>query len=165
VETPTQASRTADTLGNRIRTLRITKGLTQETAARTAGVCVTTWRSWEAGTKQPRLFRGMAIAAALAVPVAALFRDDVVADVVLSADTVQRIRAEGRPASEEAAKRLASRLETELYEFATRRPVDVRAGARPKRRRSRAEVLTGIRAAETMRADARSRRQTGAVLS
>jgi len=148
-----------NTLGNRIRTLRITNGLTIETAARTTGVCISSWRAWEAGTKQPRLIRGLAIASALNVPVAALFRDGVVADVVVSADTVQRIRAEGRAACEEVARRLASQLEPAIYEMATRKPRDISAGSRARPRRTRVEKLAGVEQANAMRRAALERRR------
>jgi DNA-binding XRE family transcriptional regulator len=145
-------------LGARIRELRLTAGLTVPTAAKNAGVSVTAWNCWERGDKVPLLIRAPKIASALCVPVAALFRSDVIAEVVVSAETVQRIREGGRPACVETAGRLASQLEPVLLEAANRRPVDLSPGARPKRRRSRAEVLAGIHAAETTRAAARQRR-------
>jgi transcriptional regulator with XRE-family HTH domain len=126
--------------------------VTLETVARNAGVSVTSWRNWEAGRKAPRLVRGQAIASALGVPMAALFRSNVVAEVVVSDETVQRIRSEGRGACADVAKRLAAQLEPAIYEAATRKPADLRAGVRAKPRRSRAQVLAGVRQATEMRA-------------
>ena len=144
---------TAETLATRIRTLRLQQHIPQTTAATTAGVHVTTWRAWESGSKRPRLERGAAIAQALNVPVAALFADEVVlAEVRLSNETLETVRREGREGCRQAAERLASRLEPLIWQEATRPPVDVSAGARPKRRRSRAEVLAGIAEANKMRA-------------
>ena len=112
------------------------------------------------GSKRPRLERGAKIASALAVPVAALFAEEVVlAEVRLSHETLEQVRLEGRPACREAAERLASRLEPLIWQEATRKPVDIRPGARPKRRRSRAEVLAGIAEANRMRAEARRPRR------
>ena len=105
------------------------------------------------GTKRPRLERGAKIAQALNVPVAALFAEAVVlAEIRLSDETIQRVRREGQQACEEAAERIASRLEPLIWQEATRKPVNVSPGARPKRRRTRAEVLAGIAEANRMRA-------------
>jgi hypothetical protein len=79
----------------------------------------------------------------------------VLAEVRVSDETIEQVRREGREASKEAAQRLASRLEPLIWQEATRPPVDVSAGARPKRRRSREEVLAGIAEANRMRAAAR----------
>jgi transcriptional regulator with XRE-family HTH domain len=151
---------TAEALATRIRTLRLQTGISQTTAANTAGVHVTSWRNWESGSKRPRLERGDEIAQALNVPVAALFADEVVlAEVRVSEETIEKVRREGRDASKQAAERLALRLEPLIWLEATRKPVDVSAGARPRPRRSRAEVLAGIEQANAMRRAARERRR------
>jgi hypothetical protein len=97
------------------------------------------------GTKTPRFWRGQAIASALGVPTASLFTDAaVLAEIRVSDVTLGQIRREGRGACKAVAERLASLLEPLILQEATRPPVDVSPGARPKRRRTRAEVLAGI---------------------
>jgi hypothetical protein len=92
--------------------------------------------------------------------VAALFADEfVLAEVRVSDETIEQVRREGRPACKEAAERLASRLEPLIWQQATRKPVDISPSARPKRRRSRAEVLAGIAEANRMRAATRRPRR------
>jgi hypothetical protein len=92
--------------------------------------------------------------------VASLPTDEVVlAEVRVSDATIEQVRREGRPACREAAERLASRLEPLIWQEATRKPVDISPGARPKRRRTRAEVLAGIAEANRMRAEARRPRR------
>jgi hypothetical protein len=82
-----------------------------------------------------------------------LFTDEVVlAEVRVSDETIKRVRREGREACKEAAERLASRLEPLIWQEATRKPVDISAGARPRPRRSREEVLAGVAEANRMRA-------------
>lgn len=131
----------------RLRTLRLAAGLTVAVAARNARVSVTTWNKWERGQATPKLSRGHDIASALAVPVIALFTDQVaIADVVLMPETVARIRKEGRSAAAETAQRLAQQLEPAIYDAATRKPVDTRAGARAKPRKTRAERLAELNA-------------------
>lgn len=131
------------TFGQRIRTVRIAQGLTQAATARQAGVHTQTVSRWESGRVTPKLWRAGDIARALGVPVAALFTDElVVAEVVVSAETVAAIRKGGRDVARAAAQRLAEQLEPAIWEAATRKPVDTRPGARAKPRRSRAEVLT-----------------------
>ena len=89
------------------------------------------------------------------MPVAALFADDVVlAEVRVSNETIEQVRREGREASRSAAERIASRLEPLIWQEATRKPVDISPGERPKRRRTRLEVLAGIAEANRMRAAA-----------
>lgn len=132
---------------NRIRQTRLTQGLTIKTVAASAGVVPQTVGNWESGRTTPKLWRAGDIAQALGVPVAALFTDElVVAEVVVSAETVAAIRREGRSAAKAAADRLAAQLEPAIYEAATRKPADTRAGARAKPRRSRAEVLAELNA-------------------
>jgi hypothetical protein len=111
--------------------------------------------AWERGTRTPRLWRGQEIARALAVPVASLFTDEVVpAEVRVSDATIEQVRREGREASRSVAERIASRLEPIIWQAATRPPVDVSPGARPRRRASRVEKLAGIEQANRMRAAA-----------
>ena len=74
-------------------------------------------------------------------------------------ETIAQVRREGRTACKQAAERLAGMLEPLIWQEATRRPVDISPGARPKRRRSRAEVLAEIAEANRMRAAARRPRR------
>jgi hypothetical protein len=105
------------------------------------------------------LWRGQAIPSALGVPTASLFTNEAVLAEVSSAETLENVRREGRAACRQAADRLASRLETLIWQEATRPPVDVSSGARPKPRRSRVEVLAGIGEANRMRAARESGRR------
>jgi transcriptional regulator with XRE-family HTH domain len=135
------------TFRERLRALRIAQGITLVAASRQAGVASRSWSRWEAGSTTPKLWRCGAIARALNVPVAALFTDElVVAEIVVSAETVARIRKEGRSAAAETAQRLAQQLEPAIYDAATRKPVDTRAGARAKPRKTRAERLAELKA-------------------
>lgn len=135
------------TFGQRIRTIRLGQGLSADKAANAAGCHAQTYRNWEAGRTKPDLTRAGAIARALNVPVAALFTDElVIAEVIVSADTVARIRKEGRTAAADAARRLAAQLEPAIYDAATRKPADTRPGARARPRRTRAERLAELNA-------------------
>lgn len=90
---------------------------------------------------------------------AALFADGVVvAEIRLSDETIQQVHREGQQACKKAAERIASMLEPLIWQEATRKPVDISPGARPKRRRSRVEVLAGIAEANRMRAHNKDRR-------
>ena len=140
-----------NTLGIRIRTLRLTNGLTVDTAARSAGVSRTAWINWERGARVPALSRGAAIARALGEPVGALFASEPVFEVALTRETVESVRRDGREAARVVAERIASQLEPAIYAAATRKPVDISGGARPKPRRTRAQVLAGVREADRLR--------------
>lgn len=153
------------TLAHRLRALRITAGLTQAQAAKAATVHGTTWRNWEQGRRTPQFTRAPEMAQALGVPLAALFAPDgfkAVADVVLSPDSVSRIRAGGAPVARELALSLAAQLEPLILQAATRQEPDVSPGARAKRRRSRLEVLAGVAAANLAIAQAKERRSATA---
>jgi DNA-binding XRE family transcriptional regulator len=129
------------TFGQRIRALRIQQGLTIKSAASQIPAHEQTFISWEAGRTKPLLHKAGAIASALGVPVGALFNEHVAAEVVVSPETVARIRREGREACVEVAKRLADQLEPVIWAHATTPPADTRPGARPKPRRTKAERL------------------------
>lgn len=84
-------------------------------------------------------------------PLASLLTDELVlAEIRISDETLERVKREGKPAAEEAARRIAQGLEALLLAEAGRPPVDVSPGARPKHRRTRAEVLAGIAEAQRM---------------
>lgn len=82
----------------------------------------------------------------------------VLAEFTLREETMERVRNEGQAAIDEAANAIVGQLRSLILEASTRRTVDVKPGARAKRRRSRAEVLAGVRAADRARADAAERR-------
>jgi hypothetical protein len=85
--------------------------------------------------------------------VASLFTDEVaLAEVRVSGATIEQVRRDGHKVSRSAAERIASRLEPLIWQEATRPPVDLSPGARPRRRRSRIEGLAGIAEAKRMRA-------------
>lgn len=144
-------------LGQRIRQQRLAQGLTRAQAAPLAGVNPSTLEQWESGLARPGLVRLGNIVRGWAVPACSFScgEDQVpVADVVLSQESVDRVRREGRPAAAELAQLLAAQLEPLIYQAATR-IVDTSHGARPKRRRTRAEVLAGVREAKAMVVEAR----------
>lgn len=154
-----QSERT--TLGRRLRHLRVQQGLTLDQAAKGANVHTNTWRTWEQGRNSYRPQRSPLIAAALGVPVAQLFTDaNVLAEIVVSEATLKDVRNLGRSHSEAAAERIARQLEPLIYEAATRPAVDTAPGARAKRRRTRAEVLAGIKRANAARIEAAIRRES-----
>jgi hypothetical protein len=111
----------------------------------------------------PRVVRGPSIAAALNVPVAALFRDDLVFEVVVSPETLEEIRLDGRAGARNAAERLAKRLEPSLYEFVTKPTRDLSAGAAAKPRKTRVERLQGVAQANAKRKAALERRRLEAL--
>lgn len=147
------------TLGARLRRLRIQQGVTTKKAAKSAGVALTSWTLWERGDRAYQPWRAPAIASALGVPVAQLFTDEVVlAEVRVSDVTLQKCRDSGRSAAQDAASRIAGQLEPLIWQEATRAVADVRPGARAARKRAtRAEKLAGIRAADRARAAAAAR--------
>lgn len=148
----------------KIRQLRLSHGLTLKAASASAGVHINSWVNWESGRVTPKLWRCGAIARALGVPVAALFTDElVVADVVVSAETVKAIRAGGREACQDVAKRLASQLEPVIWAAVTAPKVDTSPGRRAKRRRTRTEVLAGVKQANEMRRAKVTRQQPDAI--
>lgn len=135
------------TFPERLRTLRLSNGITVQDASRNAKVSATSWNKWERGDVTPKLWRGHDIASALNVPVIALFTDELaIADVVLGSVTLADIRTNGRPACEAAAQRLAAQLEPAIWQAATRPAVSTRPGARAKPRRTRVEQLADLHA-------------------
>jgi len=88
----------------------------------------------------------------LAVPVHSCFTDELVAtEIRVSDETLERVKRQGRAAAREAAERIAENLEAVLLAEASKPPVDLAPGVRPKRRRSREEVLVGIVGAKASR--------------
>lgn len=147
----------------RIRTIRQAAGLTQQACARAAGCSVTTWRGWERGRQAPRPWNLERIARALSAPVAALLVPDGwrALELRLQPGTVERIRAGGLPVARELAELYASSL-PELLLAACRVPARPPAhDGRGRPRRTRAQVLAGIAAAEAARAAARAREAGG----
>ena len=148
-------------LGLRIRRHRIQAGLTMDTVAANAGCSIQSLRGWERGRHAPLPWRLGPLARAIGVPVSALLDDEAhVADITLSRETLEAIRREGRETSKNAADRLASMLEPVIWQLATQPAVDVSPGARAvKKRRTRRQVLAGVREADRMAAAARRRRE------
>jgi hypothetical protein len=84
------------------------------------------------------------------------------AEVWIGAQTIRDIRLGGRAASLEAAERLTRQLEPLLWQAATGRlPRAQDTPARAKPRRTRAEVLAGVRQASEMAQAAKLRRMQG----
>lgn len=147
--------------GRRLRENRLRAGLTYEQTARAAGTHHSTLLRYELGEGVPRPARLARIASALGVPVAQLVTDELIlAEVRVSPETLDRVRSLGRPAAEEVARRIAANLEALLLAEATRPPVDLSKGARPKRRRTRAEVLRGVTEAKRSREAIRERERS-----
>lgn len=143
----------ARTLGDRIRKARLTAGLTRAQVVQHCSFSEPTFVTYELGSQMPRSARVGEIAHSIGCPVAALFTDEVVlAELRVSPETLERVRSEGQSAAEDVAERMASSLVPLLLAEATRPPVDVRPHARPKRRRSRAEMLAGVAKANAARA-------------
>lgn len=139
-------------LGKRIRRERLRAGLAQRDLATLVKVSYGTIGAYELGGRIAPLRMVLAIAHAVGCPVAQLLTDELVlAEIRVSPDTLERVKREGQPAAREAAQRIAAGLEALLLAEATRPPVDLSPGARPKRRRTRAEVIAGVAAAEAGR--------------
>ncbi len=148
--------------GERAINARIRSGLTQTAAARAVGVSRDTLRTWEQGLHAPKFWRIPAIAAAYGCTLAELLVDEpagaCVAEVWISAETIRDVRRGGRAAALEVAERMARRLEPLVWQAATGRmprAQDTPARARP--RRSRAQVLAGLTAAQEAATKARLR--------
>lgn len=142
-------------LATRIRDLRINAGLTRRTCAQTAHVSQPTWGRWESGRHAPKPEKVPRIAAALGVPVAALFLEEgwrAVTAVNLTPEAVARVRRDGLVEAERLAQLVAAQLPA-LILAACRPSKSARCGSRARPRRSRAEVLAGIAEANGMRSE------------
>ena len=151
-----------EALGTRLRAARIRSGLTQQRAARSVGVATQTLRGWELGLHAPKFWRFPRLSAAYGAPLGALLVDDpaatCLAEVWVGRDTLRDVRAGGRAHALEVAERIARQLEPELWRAATGRlPRAQDTPARAKPRRSRAEVLAGVKAASEASARAKLR--------
>ncbi len=144
----------------KLRQARLTAGLTAQQVATATPLHAQTLRNYERGQAIPRPWRLNRLAQAIGVPVASLLNPELVlAEVRISDATLERVKREGRPAAEEAGARIAAYLTERLLQEAARVPVDVSPGARPKRRRTREEVLAGTQAAKEARKQAMQRRR------
>ena len=100
------------------------------------------------------------MAQALGLPVAQLFTDELVlAELRISEETLERVREHGARAAQEVVEGFVPALVARLLAEATRTPVSLEPGARPKQRRTRAQVLAGTAQANAMRAAKRAQRQ------
>jgi hypothetical protein len=89
------------------------------------------------------------MARALQAPVACLLTDEfVLSEIRVSDETLGMVKRDGWPAANAAAERLSGNVAALLMAEASRPPVDLSPGARPKRRRSREEILVGIAGAK-----------------
>jgi hypothetical protein len=109
---------------------------------------VKTWQRWEGARTIPKLSDVGRVTAAIGVPAAALTVADghtALADVIISAETLARLRRD--PAAiDEVTARLASQLRAVIEGAALVPPTSVRArGTRHSAARSRVEVLTKLR--------------------
>jgi hypothetical protein len=92
------------------------------------------------------------MARALQAPVACLLTDEfVLSEIRVSDETLGMVKRDGWPAANAAAERLSGNVAALLMAEASRPPVDLSPGARPKRRRSREEILVGIAGAKASR--------------
>lgn len=127
----------AHPLACRIRDLRLHAGITQVVAARHSHVTRRTWQRWESGERAPTVQRVPDIAAALNMPVAALFTPPghtAIAEVVITEPALERIRTEGQPALDDLTQRLTAALQANLIAAASR---DAAINADATRARSR----------------------------
>jgi transcriptional regulator with XRE-family HTH domain len=108
--------------GEHIRKLRTDRGLTQAVAARAAGCHVSSWQRWEEGAI-PQATRAPAIARALGIPTLALLEAPngriPVADLSVSADTLERIKRHGAPEIERAVEAAAEHVRRALQQAVT----------------------------------------------
>lgn len=128
--------------------------------AATAGVSITAYRAWEAGTSTPLLSRLERLVSALGVPACALSAPEgfvAVTDVQLTPEAAERVRRLGQPEAQRVADQIAGQL-TALILQSCRQPLRPKPDGRGKPRRSRAQVLAGIAEANEMRANAQARR-------
>jgi len=165
--TLTNAEPSLAATGATLRRARIQSGLSQKRAAASIGVHEHTVRGWEQGLHAPLYWRFPALARAYGCPVASLLEPEAaatcVAEVWVGRDTLRDVRAGGRGRALEVAERIARQLEPELWRAATGRlPRAQDTPARAKPRRSRAEVLAGVKAAAeaTQRAKLRALEST-----
>ncbi len=137
-------------LGERLRELRIQAGITQVDAARHAGVSTHTWHRYETGDRNPQAHRIPALANALDIPLAALFRRDIVAEIALTEDTRALLAAGDQQAATDLATALAARIiATTQVQHATvskRRPVTRLAPIEVARRLERQRERSYLRA-------------------
>lgn len=132
--------------GERLRRRRLEVGVTQTEAARGADVAVQTWIGWEVGNRPYPARRLPAIASALGIPIASLLVDDLVlTELRVSAETLEKVRREGRPAAIATAERLAAGVAELLLAEAGRPAIDTSPYAWARPRRSREQVLAGVR--------------------
>lgn len=148
-------------LGERIRTARQRSGLTQKQTASLTEVREHTLRRWEQGLHAPKFPNVVKLAATLGVPVASLLTDTpgqaCVAEVMVSADTLRKIRSKGRKESQAVAARLATALEPLLWR-AARQPLPAGPnGSRAKPRRTREQIVAGTAQAKELHAVALAR--------
>lgn len=104
---------TKEQLGRRIRDLRTRAGISQEAAAKHAGISALGWHRWESGAYQPQAIRIPKIAAAINVPVAALFADPdvrIIADLAVTVAALERVRVLGDAELQTLTQRLTDAL-------------------------------------------------------
>jgi transcriptional regulator with XRE-family HTH domain len=137
-------------LGARIRRIRVERGFSQARAAGYAGIHPKTWGRWESGQTTPRLTDIGRVTTAIGVPAAALTAPEgykALIDVILSPQTLERLRREGDPAIDEVTAVVASQLRAAIagaVDAPPQTPVRAR-GTRHSPARSRVEVLTKLR--------------------
>jgi transcriptional regulator with XRE-family HTH domain len=104
-----------------LRDLRTARGISQEVAARAAGVNPSTWWRWENGA-MPELAKATAIARALAIPTLLLSEPNngriAVADLTINEETLERIRKGGTPELERVAASLAEQITARIATLA-----------------------------------------------
>ncbi len=110
---------TREEIGAQIKQLRHAAGISQEAAARHAGLHVTTWIAYEHGRLLPSATRWPAVAAAVDAPIGAFYNPSVVAEVALSPATLADLAANGQPAVDAHALRIANTLRPRLALAAT----------------------------------------------
>ncbi len=113
---------TREEIGARIRELRLAAGISQEQAARHAGVHLSTWARYERAERLPSIDHLTQVARALDRPAGALLDPHVIAELRLDPTTLADLRARGPQAVDQYADRLAQALRPALHLATTDTP-------------------------------------------
>src|SRR4249919_3738585 len=90
-----------DTFYAHLRQLRANAGISQQVAARAAGVSVSSWSNYENGAQVPPIWRAASLARALAVSLDELLDPNPdrvhIANLTITPQALARIRKHGKP--------------------------------------------------------------------
>lgn len=124
--------------GKRLALLRRQAGITVTSASHAANVHSGTWSHWELGNHKPGIDKAPAIARALNLPIAALYESPdgstVIAEVRVSAETLERVKQGGATEADATADRIARALSPRILQAAV--PAKPRTRIKPRSRTS-----------------------------